>query len=109
MAREVIIFSDSQAAIQAVQNPQRPSGQYVLNTIYEHVRAIQSQNQRQDQHSNINITVRWIPAHVGVAGNEFADEEAKSAALLGVGMVVATGDRTGKPIVRLAAAAKRAV
>ncbi|KUM55456.1 hypothetical protein ACN42_g11818, partial [Penicillium freii] len=78
-AREVIIFSDSQAAIQAVQNPQRPSGQYVLTAIYNHVRAIRSQNQ------STNITIRWIPAHVGVDGNEFADEEAKSAALLGAG------------------------
>jgi ribonuclease HI len=69
-AREVIIFSDSQAAIQAVQNPQRPSGQYVLTRVYEHVRAIRSQNQRQDQHNNVNITIRWIPAHVDVAGND---------------------------------------
>jgi hypothetical protein len=98
----VIIFSDSQAAIQAVQNPQRPSGQYVLRLIYNHVRAIRSKNQ-------LNITIRWIPAHVGVDGNEFADEEAKGAALLGAGMGVATGSGTGEPITRLAAAAKRAV
>ncbi|KAJ9480585.1 hypothetical protein VN97_g12967 [Penicillium thymicola] len=98
-AREVIIFSDSQAAIQAVQNPQRPSGQYVLTHIYNHVRAIRSNSQP------TNITIRWIPAHVGVDGNEFADE-AKGAALLGAGMGVATG--TDEPIIRLAAAAKRA-
>jgi ribonuclease HI len=104
-AREVIIFSDSQAAIQAVQNPQRPSGQYVLTSIYNHVRAIRSQNQIQQNPTN--ITIRWIPAHVGVDGNEFADEEAKSAALLGAGMGVATG--ADNPIIRLAAAAKRAV
>ncbi|OQE61952.1 hypothetical protein PENNAL_c0275G00082, partial [Penicillium nalgiovense] len=104
-AREVIIFSDSQAAIQAVQNPQRPSGQYVLSLIYEHVRAIQSRNEQ----NPTNVTVRWIPAHVGVDGNEFADEEAKGVALLGAGMGVATGnDVSGKPIIRLAAAAKRA-
>jgi ribonuclease HI len=100
-AREVIIFSDSQAAIQALQNPQRPSGQYVLRQIYNHVRAIRSQNQP------TNITIRWIPAHVGVDGNEFADEEAKGAALLGAGIGVAT--EPDKPIIRLAAAAKRAV
>jgi len=98
--KETVIFSDSQAAIQAVQNPQRPSGQYVLAVIYDHVRAIRSSKTN-------NITIRWIPAHVGVDGNEFADEEAKSAALLGAGMEVATG--TGEPIIRLAAAAKSAV
>ncbi|OQD79091.1 hypothetical protein PENSOL_c338G04348, partial [Penicillium solitum] len=87
-AREVIIFSDSQAAIQAVQNPQRPSGQYVLTHIYNHVRAIRLQSQP------TKVTIRWIPAHVGVDGNEFADGEAKSAALLGAGMGAATGSGT---------------
>jgi ribonuclease HI len=108
-AREVIIFSDSQAAIQAVQNPQRPSGQYVLTHIYQHVRAIRSRNQDQNPNYPTNITIRWIPAHVGVDGNKFADEQAKGAALLGAGMGVATGSGTGEPIIRLAAAAKRAV
>ncbi|OQE37558.1 hypothetical protein PENNAL_c0792G00377, partial [Penicillium nalgiovense] len=106
-AREVVIFSDSQAAIQAVKTPQRPSGQYVLTCIYDHVRAIRSQNQNHPKPTN--VTIRWIPAHVGVDGNEFADEEAKGAALLGAGMGVATGSGTGEPIIRLAAAAKRAV
>lgn len=40
-------------------------------------------------------------------GNEFADKEVKSAALLSAGIGVATG--TDKPIIRLAAATKRAV
>jgi hypothetical protein len=45
-----------------------------------------------------------------VDGNEFADEEAKGAALLGAGMGVATGSgASGELIIRLAAAAKRAV
>ncbi|KAJ5458796.1 hypothetical protein N7530_010740 [Penicillium desertorum] len=93
-AREVIIFSDSQAAIQAVQNPQRPSGQYVLALIYNHVRAIRSQTQ-----GPTNITIRWIPAHVGVDGNEFADEEAKGAALLVASPVYpcTTGRTIGAP------------
>ena len=101
----MIIFSDSQAAIQVVQNPQRPSGQYVLRLIYNYIRAIRSQSQ---QNPTI-VTIRWIPAHVSVDGNEFADEEAKSAALLGAGMGVATRTGTDKPTIRLAAAAKRAV
>ncbi|KUM55584.1 hypothetical protein ACN42_g11665 [Penicillium freii] len=59
------------------------------------------------QNQPTKVTIRWIPAHVGVDGNEFADGEAKSAALIGAGMGVATGP--DNPIIRLAAAAKRAV
>jgi hypothetical protein len=31
--RELVIFSNSQAAIKSLQNPRRPSGQYVLAQI----------------------------------------------------------------------------
>ncbi|KAJ6020305.1 hypothetical protein N7499_003588 [Penicillium canescens] len=99
-AREVILFSDSQAAIQAVQNPQRPSGQYVLKLLYSHVRTLRSLPRP------ISITLRWIPAHVGVPGNEAADGNAKCAALESAGGATGGADQ---PIIRLAAAAKRMV
>ncbi|KAI9034912.1 ribonuclease H family protein [Aspergillus affinis] len=39
----ITTFSDSQAAIQAVRNPGRPSGQYALRAIYGRVRALRSE------------------------------------------------------------------
>jgi hypothetical protein len=39
---KLVIFSDCQAAIQAVQNPKRSSGQYVLRCIYNHVQTLRS-------------------------------------------------------------------
>jgi Ribonuclease HI len=101
--RELVIFSDSQAAIKSVQNPKRPSGQYVLGSIYDHVRAIRSRQ------TPTSITLRWIPAHVGVSGNEAADGAAKSAALWGAGggSDKVAGDGADQPFIRLASAAKR--
>jgi ribonuclease HI len=98
-AREVILFSDSQAAIQALQNPQRPSGQYVLTLIYNHLRDLRPHTKR---------NFRWIPAHVGVPGNEAADVDAKNVAFQGA-EVGGASDGAEKPMIRLAAAAKRAV
>ncbi|KAI9037099.1 putative RNA-directed DNA polymerase from transposon X-element, partial [Aspergillus affinis] len=39
----ITVFSDSQAAIQAVRNPGRPSGQYALRAIYERIRTLRSE------------------------------------------------------------------
>ncbi|KAI9036266.1 uncharacterized protein KD926_002131 [Aspergillus affinis] len=54
----ITVFSDSQAAIQAVRNPGRPSGQYALRAIYERIRTLRSEGLE-------DAELRWIPAHIG--------------------------------------------
>ncbi|KAJ5667634.1 hypothetical protein N7507_003498 [Penicillium longicatenatum] len=110
---ELVIFADSRAAIQAVQNPKRPSGQHILRAIYAHVHELRTprtltalSNPSDDEAS---ISIRWIPAHVGVPGNELADVAAKNAALGGENAEGTAGTEAENPILRLAATAKQQV
>ncbi|KAJ5660660.1 reverse transcriptase [Penicillium longicatenatum] len=68
----VVVFSDSQAALQALVRPRMPSGQVYLRG------CIQSLQQLNDQ--GIHVEFRWIPAHQGIPGNELVDQHAKQAA-----------------------------
>ncbi|KAJ5575680.1 hypothetical protein N7535_002606 [Penicillium sp. DV-2018c] len=88
---KLIIFSDCPAAMQAVQNPKRSSGQHVLSNIYDHVRTLRAAQQQTLTSDRIPIEIRWVPAHVGVPGIETADVEAKLAAIGGAGGAGGTG------------------
>ena len=67
--QKFVIFSDSRSAVEAIQNyhPKNPLVQeikYFFHKLYE---------------DGKHIEICWIPAHVGVKGNEEADKAAKEA------------------------------
>lgn len=70
--RHVSIFTDNQSAIDTIRNPGQQSGQYIVKRALERMRILYNKG--------VLIDIHWIPAHVGVAGNEKVDILAKRAA-----------------------------
>lgn len=68
----VNVYVDNQAAIRASANPGRQSGQYLLRDVVQGIDKLRD--------AGIRVQIHWIPAHVGVQGNEEADKAAKAAA-----------------------------
>ncbi len=68
----VNIYSDNQAGIQAAEKPETQSGQYLLRDLVKGLDDLREKN--------IRVQIHWIPAHIGVPGNEEADRAAKEAA-----------------------------
>ena len=62
---------DSQAALHAIRNRRATPGQYLAESFHEQIEAVQH------KHPSIEITMRWMPGHVGITGNEWVDGEAK--------------------------------
>jgi ribonuclease HI len=69
------IFTDSQAAIKAIINPRRQSGQAIIKEFLDCTDDIMETKPQQQ------ITITWIPGHTEIQGNERADAEAKKAAM----------------------------
>ncbi|KAJ7159413.1 ribonuclease H-like domain-containing protein [Mycena filopes] len=67
----VSIVVDSQPAINAV----RATAANPSHWIWDRAFAV--------KHPDAMVTVRWAPGHVGIPGNEHADEEAKKVAQIG--------------------------
>jgi ribonuclease HI len=71
IVKKLTIFTDNQASILSSARPGKQSGQIVLRKIHWLVSVLHKRG--------CEITLRWIPAHVGVPGNETADWLAKTA------------------------------
>ena len=71
--RRATIFTDSQAAIRAVRDPRRQSGQHILRGI------VQMLHKLQETAPEMDLRIQWTPAYEGIPGNERADIAAKEA------------------------------
>ncbi|CED83597.1 Zn(2)-C6 fungal-type DNA-binding domain [Phaffia rhodozyma] len=65
---ELIIFSDSQAAITLIDSGIRYQSQLFTSTLERTLTL----------HPTVKVTLVWVPGHVGIVGNELADRTAVS-------------------------------
>ena len=70
----VTIAIDSQATVKAAQTRSGRPGGYILDIAHDLHREARKHN------PNLSVTIRWVPSHVGIEGNEVVDGAAKKAA-----------------------------
>ncbi len=88
--RKVVIYTDNQAAIRTTNNPSGVSGAYIAADIVRLVDQLQATKQ-------IRVEIKWIPAHTGITGNEWADSAAKEAAGWRSNEPIYAGNRADQP------------
>lgn len=68
----VVIFTDSLSALQAIQHDKPKDNIRLTTTAISHLDNLQQQGK--------HVKLAWIPSHVGIKGNERADQAAKQVA-----------------------------
>ncbi|OCH84476.1 hypothetical protein OBBRIDRAFT_713417, partial [Obba rivulosa] len=68
------IAADNKATILAASLRRSTPGHYLLDALHSMV------DQARKKHRHMDLTLRWVPGHEGIHGNEMADREAKKAA-----------------------------
>ncbi|KAJ3709967.1 hypothetical protein C8R42DRAFT_597839 [Lentinula raphanica] len=71
---ELSIWADSTAAIAATNSAKTGPSHYILDLFHERLQELRANL------SDLRVTISWVPGHLGVDGNERADQEAKRAA-----------------------------
>ena len=74
-ACKITVFLDSQTAIRKLQGSESNAGQALRTQVIKRVKQLQTRSGE--------VTVRWIPSHSKIEGNEQADKAAKEAAIDG--------------------------
>ena len=69
---QVVFLTDSRSGIEALKNYTPKHQSHTINSIKWKAQDLKAE-------ANMDITIQWIPSHVGVEGNEEADVTAKSA------------------------------
>ncbi|KAF8730607.1 Reverse transcriptase (RNA-dependent DNA polymerase), partial [Rhizoctonia solani] len=75
-AKRIIIYCDNQAAVKAISSLHRHPAQYASRAFHQHAQEFLEKDPSR------HITVKWLPGHSKIDGNELADEAAKGSEML---------------------------